>query len=390
VVGALALAVAGTGIGYAVGVQRGGTASAGGLRGSASSELLPGSGQGGYGYGYGGYGGFGGQQFGQQSGQGFGGPQLGQGFGGAQSPGTRTGDTSTRATASQLRGLVRIVSTLKYDGGEAAGTGMVLTSDGEVVTNHHVVAGATSVAVTVMSTGKTYSAQVVGTDTNADVAVLQLQGASGLTTITADTHAVTKGEKVTAVGDGNGADQLSAATGQVVATDQSITTQSEGSAAGESLSDLIEISSDVVSGDSGGATYDSDGQVLGMTTAASSGSSDVVGYAIPISTVLTVADDLESGVRSSDYAYGYPAFLGVGLSSGTTVQQVYDATPADEAGIVPGDWITKIDGTATTTEARLRSAIAAHQPGDRVSLTWVGTNGSTHSATVTLAKGPVS
>ena len=90
-----------------------------------------------------------------------------------------SGDTTSSASDAQLTGLVRVVSTMKYDGGKAVGTGMVLTSDGEVVTNHHVVAGATSVKVKVMSTGTTYTAQVVGTDTKDDVAVLQLVGASG-------------------------------------------------------------------------------------------------------------------------------------------------------------------------------------------------------------------
>ena len=107
---------------------------------------------------------------------------------------------------------------MKYDGGVAAGTGMVLTSDGEVVTNHHVVAGATSVKVKVMSTGTTYTAKVVGTDSKDDVAVLQLVGASGLSTVTPDTDGIGVGDAVTAVGDANGTvGYLSAATGSVVA-----------------------------------------------------------------------------------------------------------------------------------------------------------------------------
>jgi len=113
---------------------------------------------------------------------------------------------------------------------------------------------------------------VVGTDTSDDVAVLQLQGASGLDTVTTDSAGVGVGDAVTVVGDGNGTvDHLSSATGSVLATQQSITTQSEGDASGEALSGLIQISSDVVSGYRGGATYDADGQVVGMTTAASSG-----------------------------------------------------------------------------------------------------------------------
>ncbi len=279
---------------------------------------------------------------------------------------------------------------MKYAGAKAAGTGLVLTSDGEVVTNHHVVEGATSIQVTVMSTGKSYTARVVGTDPTSDVAVLQLQDASGLDTVTADQDSVATGDQVTAVGDGNGTvDHLSAAAGQVIAEDQSITTQSDGTASGESLTGLIEISSDVVGGYSGGATYDAEGEVLGMTTAASSGTSDIVGYAIPIATVLHIADDLESGVRSGVYTYGYPAFLGVGLADGTTVGQVYDGTGAADAGLAAGDTITSIDGTATTTTTQLRAVVAAHRPGDEVRVSWTDQGGTAHTATLTLGKGPV-
>ncbi len=308
---------------------------------------------------------------------------------GGSSPGS-SGDSTAQASGSQLTGLVRIVSTMKYDGGEAVGTGMVLTSDGEVVTNHHVVEGATSVKVKVMSTGTTYTAKVVGTDTKDDVAVLQLVGASGLDTVTTDTDGIAVGDAVTAVGDANGASSFSAAAGTVLAKNQTITTQSEGSAQGERLTGLLQISSDVISGDSGGATYDKDGEVVGMTTAASSGSADVVGYAVPIAKVLRVADDLESGVTSSRYDYGYPAFLGIGLGdTSSTVQGVYPSTPAAQAGIEAGDTVTAIDGTSVSTSAALRTAVAAHSPGDRISVTWTDTNGTSHTATVTLVQGPV-
>ena len=300
-------------------------------------------------------------------------------------------DTTSQASGSQLTGLVRIVSQMKYDGGVAAGTGMVLTSDGEVVTNHHVVAGATSVKVKVMSTGTTYTAKVVGTDTKDDVAVLQLVGASGLSTVTPDTDGIGVGDAVTAVGDANGTvGYLSAATGSVVAEDQTITTQSEANVAGQRLSGLLQISSDVISGDSGGATYDADGQVVGMTTAASSGSSDVVGYAVPIAKVLRIVDDLDSGVAKARYDYGYPAFLGIGLGeTGTTVQGVFRSTPAAAAGIAAGDTVTAIDGTPVRTSTALRSAVSAHSPGESVSVTWTDAAGASHTQSLTLVEGPV-
>lgn len=306
---------------------------------------------------------------------------------------SQSGDTTSKASGSQLTGLVRIVSTMKYDGAKAAGTGMVLTSDGEVVTNHHVVDGATSVKVKVMTTGRTYVAKVVGTDTRDDVAVLQLTGASGLSTVTPDTDGVAVGDAVTAVGDANGTvNYLSAATGSVLAENQSITTQDAGSATGERLTGLMEISSDVISGDSGGATYDVDGRVVGMTTAASSGTTDVVGYAVPIAKVMRIANDLERGVTSARYAYGYPAFLGVALGQDTTdatVQGVFKNTPAADAGLGAGDRITAIGENRVSTSAQLREAVAQLSPGTSVAISWTDTAGVSHTATVTLIDGPV-
>ncbi|MCW2849826.1 MAG: serine protease [Marmoricola sp.] len=381
-VAALALGAVGTGVGYAALGSHQSQASASATRTDRTTQVQP-TFNNPYGQSYGGYGydPYGQQQYGNQQ------------YGDQQTPDTgATGstDTTAKASGSQLTGLVRIATTLKYDEASAAGTGLVLTSDGEVVTNHHVVAGATSIKVTVMSTGKTYTATVVGTDAKDDVAVLQLSGASGLDTIKNDTDGVTTGEAVTAVGDGNGTvGYLSAATGSVLATDQSITTQAEGAAGSEQLTDLIEISSDVVPGYSGGATYDAQGEVVGMTTAASSGSSDIVGYAVPIAKVLTITHAIEDGTTSTGYTYGYPAFLGIALSTGTTLQGVYDGTPANDAGMAAGDQITSVGGIRTTTAIQLRSAIAAHSPGDDVKVTWTGASGTSHGATVTLAKGPV-
>ena len=309
---------------------------------------------------------------------------------GDSSDGRQSSDSTSQASVSELTGLTRIVSSNSYTGTVGVGTGMVLTSDGEVVTNHHVVEGATSIKVTVMSTGATYTGRVVGTDSADDVAVLDLEDASGLDTVAADTDGITVGDAVTAVGDANGTEEyLSAATGSVTATDQPVTTQAEGTASGESLTGMIEISSDVVPGYSGGATYDSDGEVVGMTTAATSNTNDPDGYAIPISKVLQVAGDLTDGVNNADYVYGQPAFLGIGLGSGTAVQGAYDGTPAADAGIGAGDQITSVGGIAVDTATQLRAAIASHSPGDDVSVTWTDSSGSSHTVTITLANGPV-
>jgi S1-C subfamily serine protease len=315
-------------------------------------------------------------------------PFTGPGNGGAPSD---SGESGTPASDNQLTGLVRIASTLKYEGGQAAGTGMILTSTGEVVTNHHVVEGSTTMRVTVMSTGARYSATVVGTDAKDDVAVLQLQGASGLQTVTPDTDGISTGDSVTAVGDANGdTSTFTAARGTVLATDQHIRTQSEPGHPGEKLKGLIKISSDVISGDSGGATYDSGGEVVGMTTAASSGTSNVVGYAIPIAKVISIAGDLENGTQNARYEYGSPAFLGLGLSgSGTRVAEVYPGTPAARAGVTSGDAITQVGQTRVRTATELRNAVQTYSPGDQVRIAWRDPYGTSHIASVTLIAGPV-
>ncbi len=299
--------------------------------------------------------------------------------------------SGTPATDSQLTGLVRIASTLKYQSGRAAGTGMILTSTGEVVTNHHVVEGSTKLQVTVMSTGQTYTATVVGTDAKDDVAVLQLENATGLQTVTPDTDGVSVGDAVTAVGDAGGSTStFSAAAGDVLATGQNITTSSELGRGGEKLRGLIKISSDVISGDSGGATYDDGGEVVGMTTAASTGSNDVVGFAIPIAKVTRIAGELENGTQNARYDYGSPAFLGLGLGGSTTrVGVVYPRTPAARVGITPGDTITRVGATTVHTATQLRDAITTYSPGDRVRVSWTDRNGTSHIASVTLMSGPV-
>jgi S1-C subfamily serine protease len=318
---------------------------------------------------------------------------------GSDSTGTSTSTVdSTTATATQSSGVVIIDTVLKYAGGEAAGTGIVLTSNGEILTNNHVVEGATSITVTIPSTGKTYKATVVGTDSTDDVAVIQLTGASGLAVASIDTTAVTTGDDVTGVGNAEGTGTLTAADGTVTALDQTITVADEVTGASKSLKGLIETDADIVSGDSGGPLLDSDGDVVGIDTAASSGSTDITGYAIPIATAISIATKIEDGVESTTITQGYPAFLGVELAttstditsstSGAAIAGVIDDTPAATAGIAAGDTITKVDGKTIDSATELSTAIAAKDTGDSVTLTWVTSTGTTQTATVTLIAGP--
>jgi S1-C subfamily serine protease len=288
-------------------------------------------------------------------------------------------------------GVVDIVSELGYSGGESAGTGMVLTSDGEVLTNNHVVEGATSITVTVLSTGEQYTATVVGTAPTADVAVLQLSDASGLDTVQTDSDGVTVGDAVTAVGNAGGdPTSTSAAAGTVTALDQSITASSESGSDAERLTGLIETNADVQAGDSGGPLFDADGQVVGMDTAASSGGA-VQSYAIPIATALGVVGQIEDGVDDATVHQGLPAFLGVSVadgSTGATIAGVVSGGPADDAGIGAGDVVTAVGGTTVASADDLTTALATQDPGDDVRVTWTDATGGSQTATVTLVAGP--
>jgi S1-C subfamily serine protease len=353
---------------------------------------------------------------------------------------TMTAASRTPLSASQIASrvdpaLVDIVTTLGYQGGRAAGTGIVLTSDGEVLTNNHVIRGATSIKVTDVGNGRTYTAKVVGYDASKDVAVIKLQNASGLTTANlGDSSSVQTGDAVTALGNAGGKGGTpSVATGAVTALNQSITASDEGSGANsEQLSGLIETNADIQPGDSGGALVNSYGQVIGMNTAAStgtqfqseSGQSAAQAYAIPIDNAETIADQIEAGQSSSTVHIGATAFLGIesggsssgsgsgdsggfggfggfgqgdgsgsgsdgsGASSGVTISGALSGSPAASAGLTEGDTITSVGGQSVSSADDIQQALVKYHPGDKISVSWVDQAGQSHTATVTLASGP--
>ena len=177
-------------------------------------------------------------------------------------------------TAAQIAskvnpGLVDVVTTLGYQNGEAAGTGMVLTSSGEVLTNNHVIDGATSIKATDIGNGRTYTAKVVGYDKTHDVAVLQLEGASGLQTVSLSSASPRTGQKVTALGNAGGKGGTpSKVTGTITGLNQSITASDESAGDAERLTGMIGHDAAIQPGDSGGPLVDTYGQVIGMDTAA--------------------------------------------------------------------------------------------------------------------------
>jgi S1-C subfamily serine protease len=315
--------------------------------------------------------------------------------------GSGTAFAATRATSRPIgTGVVVIETNLAYQNAAAAGTGIVLTSSGRILTNNHVIAGATTIRVVVPRTTHTYTAQVVGYDTTADVAVLQLLKASHLKTVTTGNASNLKlGARVTAVGNAGGTGKLTSSRGNVTGLHKSITVQGD-SGTTEQLTGLIETNAALQPGDSGGPLLNSAGQVVGIDTAASNSSPFAVsasndGYAIPIGKATTIAKQIVSGKSSANVHIGATAFLGVQLGNnasfggqGATIVGVVPGAPAAAAGLVPGDVIIAVAGRAVSGPSDIAPIILAHKPGDKVTVTYFDASGQTQNASVTLASGP--
>lgn len=318
--------------------------------------------------------------------------------------GTSTSSGTTKyqdAVDKVAPGLVNITTAVGYDGNEAAGTGVVLTSEGLVLTNHHVIAGSTSIKVAVAGTTKTYTAKVVGYDATHDIAVIQLQGASGLTVAPlGDSDTVKVGDVVIGLGNAGGkGGKPIPADGKVTGLNKSITAMNSESGTSEDLSGLIETDAAIQPGDSGGALVSREGKVVGIVTAGSvSGGRTTAatdGYAVPINQALEIAQQIRDGKASATVHIGESAFLGIKVSASTTggtgvrVSGTVQGSAADKLGLEAGDRITSLDGQKVTDNTSLRAIIAPHHPGDTVSITWVDTSGKSHSSRITFGTGPV-
>jgi serine protease Do len=295
--------------------------------------------------------------------------------------------------------LVLINTDLRYQGAVGAGTGIVLDPNGEVLTNNHVVEGATRITATDIGTGVSYPADVVGYDRKHDVAVLQLRDANGLPTAPlGDSSHVAVGDPILGIGNAGGKG-LSRVPGTVSALGQAILASDDLSDTPEQLNGMIEVAANLRPGDSGGPLVNSTGQVVGIDTAGSGsyrlqGSSGAEGFAIPIDTALAIAGQIRSGNTSGSVHVGATALLGVGVGDpaphgGITVRDVLRGSPADQVGIVPGDVITRFDGTAVDSATTLTDLLDRRYPGDAADVTWVDQASQLRSATVTLATGPV-
>ena len=320
--------------------------------------------------------------------------------------------TTAQIAAQTDPGLVDIVSTLGYQHAQAAGTGLVLTSSGEVLTNNHVVEGSTSLVVRDVGNGRTYHARVVGYDQTKDIAVIQLEGASGLKTVTLGNSATAAaGQKVVALGNAGGKGGTpSVAAGRIASLHASITASDAGAGTSEQLTGLIHHNAPIQPGDSGGALVNTAGQVIGINTAASSGfqfqgapgqSAQTQAFAIPINQALSIASQIEAGNASNTVHIGATGFLGVevmnasdaaanGIQAGTgaAIAGTVSGTPAANAGLAAGDVITSVDGRSVSSPSSLQAALELHHPGDSVTIGWTDQSGQSHSASIRLANGP--
>jgi S1-C subfamily serine protease len=358
--------------------------------------------------------------------------------------GSSSGLDEAGVEAKVSPGLVDISATLKYASETAEGTGMVVNPDGLVLTNNHVIDGATSVSVTLPDSRRSYQARVVGYDSLDDVALLQLSGAANLATVSfGNSSQVKLGAAVLALGNAEGRGTVTPAAGTIDGLNRSIQASDQGSGTTEDLNHMLQTNAQIQQGDSGGALADSAGQVIGMVTAANTDSggaqAGTAGYAIPINSALAIVSQIAQGRASSTVYIGLPGFLGVEVAqsnspnprrqaadarqaaraqggqggpggpaaacvsagqlpgtpasvapagSGALVLGVVCGSASDKGGLVPGDVITSVNGQAVSTPGSLTTITSRYHPGDVVLVGWQSTNGARHITRLLLGYGP--
>jgi len=331
-------------------------------------------------------------------------------------------------------GVVDVTANLRYLQETAKGTGFVIdAAAGLILTNNHVIDGATSVMVTPVTSGRSYPARIVGYDRADDVALLQVQGAARLRAVTIGRSSqVQVGTPVLAIGNEAGqGGSPTVAPGVISSLDRTIVATDQNSGLSETLHGMMQTSADIRPGDSGGPLADAGGRVIGIDTAAG-GNTVYSGYAIPIDQAMPIARQITAGQRGTRIQIGLPAFLGVLLpdsastspqrqarqelhqtgavsgsgractsgdttsapasiapaGTGALVDGVLCGTPAAQAGLFAGDVITSVGGHAVTSPRSLTALLGRCRPGGQVALAWVAPGGSLHTAVVTLAAGP--
>jgi S1-C subfamily serine protease len=291
--------------------------------------------------------------------------------------------------------VVNINTKLGYNNAVGAGTGIIIDPNGVVLTNNHVISGATDISAFSVGDGRTYGVDVIGYDRTQDVAVLQLRGAGGLPAA-AIGGGVSVGEPVVAMGNTGGQGGTPrAVAGNVIAVGQTVAASDSLTGAAETLNGLIQFSGAIQPGDSGGPVVNGSGQVVGMNTAASENfqmSQGGQGFAIPIGTAISVANQIRGGGGGGTVHIGPTAFLGLGVvdnnGSGARVQRVVGSAPAASVGIANGDLITALDNQPINSATAMSDALNGHHPGDIVAISFTSKSGVARTENVTLAEGP--
>ena len=331
-------------------------------------------------------------------------------------------------------GVVDVTANLRYLQETAKGTGFVIdAAAGLILTNNHVIDGATSVTVTPVTSGRSYPARILGYDRADDVALLQVQGAPRLKAVRIGSSSRARvGTPVLAIGnEGGQGGSPTVAPGVISSLDRTIVASDKSSDLTETLHGMLQTSADIRPGDSGGPLAGADGRVIGIDTAAG-GSTVYSGYAIPIDRAMPIARQIAAGRRAPGsrsacrrssacssrtaaapipqrqasqelHQTGAVSGSGSGCTSGDTtatpasiapagtgalVDGVLCGTPADQAGLFAGDVITSVGGQPVTSPRSLTALVGRCRPGSRVALAWVAPGGSLHTAVVTLAAGP--
>lgn len=383
-------------------------------------------------------------------------PQAGGGNGGFPNPPTGpngnvggnsggVGNATERAVINAVSpGLVDISSNLQYQGSQAAATGMVISSNGLVLTNNHVIADTTLLYATLVTTHQRFRARWLGYDAADDIAVIKLIGAHGLRTVPLGNSSDVKvGDGVVAMGNAEGAGGVTPASGDITGLDKTITASDSGAASSETLHGMLQTNAGIVQGDSGGALASTAGRVIGMNTAAATKNfgTQNIGFAIPINKALAVASKIIRGQVGKSIQIGSTGFMGVlvpagrasqssnpqqqrqrqlqqdesdsgfpvqpsspaclandltagvpgpiaPVSSGALIIGELCGTPADRAGIIAGDVIVAVGKDKVSSPQQLTRVMLGFKPGDKVQVTWVDTHGTTHRTPLSLIQAP--
>jgi S1-C subfamily serine protease len=333
----------------------------------------------------------------------------------APSSGSAARQPDLAAVADAADDAVVNITTRVEGGGEAAGTGIVISSNGLVLTNNHVIAGTTGLTVELTSTGVTRPARVLGYSVVDDVALIQVQNVSNLTAARiGSSTSLAIGDTVLALGNAGGrGGSPTVVSGTVLALDQEITASDADGSNAQTIDGLIQLAANIQSGDSGGPVVDTDGTVVGMNVAASVSNSfgfgsraGGEGYAIPIEQAIAIAKKIMSGEGGPDIRVGATrGVLGVQIqpqltnqrvpggtsgsgSGGARVVGVESGSGADDAGLEAGDVIIALGGRTIASTNDLTRALVPYGPGEKVEVTWRDSSGQTRRAQIELGEGP--